>query len=108
MPKAFHMWVDSGPSYGIGISVGQLDDDESVYRPIAFASRRSSEAENKFWAPEMELRGIKYAVTEKFRYFVAQSVREVMWEGTRPENSQRDASLERAMKQTFIRIRGAC
>jgi hypothetical protein len=32
----------------------------------------------------------------------------VMWEGTRPENSQRDASPERAMKQTFIRIRGAC
>ncbi len=65
--KPLHIRVDSGPSTGIGAVIGQEADD-GTFEPIAFASRRSSAAEKKFWSSEMELRGIAWAVTKKFFY----------------------------------------
>ncbi len=65
--KPLHLRVDSGPSMGIGAVIGQ-ESDTGVFEPIAFASRRSSSAEKKFWSSEMELRGISWAVAKKFRY----------------------------------------
>jgi hypothetical protein len=65
--KPFHAFVDSGPAYGIGAAIGQMSD-EDTFQPVAFASRRSTDAEKKFWASEMELRGITWATTKKFRY----------------------------------------
>ena len=65
--KPFHLFVDSGPAYGIGVAIGQMNDKET-FQPVAFASRRSTDAERKFWASEMELRGITWSTTKKFRY----------------------------------------
>jgi hypothetical protein len=64
--------VDSGPSFGIAAAIGQMSKDDE-FMPIAFASRRSSEAERKFWASEMELRGIAWAIGKKFRYMTTGS-----------------------------------
>jgi hypothetical protein len=65
--KPLHIRVDSGPSTGIGAVIGQ-ENDSGLFEPIAFASRRTSVAEKKFWASEMELRGISWAVVKKFLY----------------------------------------
>ena len=65
--KPFHIYVDSGPKYGIGCVIGQ-DNDQGIFQPVAFASRRSTDAERKFWASEMELRGTTWSTTKKFRY----------------------------------------
>ncbi len=65
--KPFHIFVDSGPAYGIGVAIGQMND-EDIFQPVAFASRRSTDAERKFWASEMELRGMTWGITKKFRY----------------------------------------
>ncbi len=66
--KPFHFWVDSGPSEGIAAVVGQVDDG-GKFKPIQFFSRRSTPAEHKLWATEMELVGAKYALVEKGRKF---------------------------------------
>jgi hypothetical protein len=70
--KPFHIRVDSGPSMGIAAVIGQ-ESEYGVFAPIAFASRRSSDAEKKFWSSEMELRGIAWAVAKKFKYLTTGS-----------------------------------
>lgn len=65
--EPFHFFVDSGPKEGIGAVVGQIRNDK--FWPIQFYSRRAKSSENKLWATEMELVGVKYALIEKGRRF---------------------------------------
>ncbi len=98
--KPFHIRVDSGPSTGIGAVIGQ-ENNNGEFEPIAFASRRSSNAEKKFWASEMELRGISWAVTKKFHYLTYGSTNYIHNDGA----SIRDLMSRRHLMQDQINNR---
>ena len=116
--KPFHLVVDSQPASGIGSAVCQ-PDSAGMFRPLAFASRRSTAPEKNYWSPEMELRGMAWAYA-KFRHWLAgrtvwiwndgQSVRDMMQQRSllNPQAERRllrDASVLEAGDIRFVHVK---
>ena len=66
--KSFRLSCDASRN-GLGATLEQEQDD-GKYRPIAFASRRTSAAEKNYPVHKLEFLALKWSVCEKFKDYV--------------------------------------
>ena len=68
--KTFKLNTDAS-GYGLGAALYQFDD-EGRERPVAFASRSVNAAEARYPAHKMEFLGMKWAITDQFKDYLAE------------------------------------
>ena len=69
--KPFRLCCDASRN-GLGASFEQEQDD-GHFRPVAFASRRTSDAEKHYPIHKLEFLNLKWSITEKFRDYLRSS-----------------------------------
>ena len=69
--KPFRLCCDASRN-GLG-AVLEQEQDDGHYRPIAFASRRTSDAEKQYPIHKLEFLSLKWSITEKFKDYLGSS-----------------------------------